>query len=506
MGGDTSRSQRPGRPDGAPIWLIAAVGLLFAVKLGVTFTLAPVGDEAYYWVWSLRPDWSYFDHPPLNAWLLALSRMIAGDTLFALRLPPLMASLVSLWILWLWAGKLSPEDRSRHFWVGALLLVSTPGLFATMILVFPDYLIVTLLLGAGYLFTCFLSEEQQDVHSSIRLYGGAVLLGLAALAKYNVALFGFGLAFAILLHPAYRLHLRNPHLYVAGLLVIAMQLPMLAWNAGHEQASFMFHWDERWSGGSLVSRPAQPWYLVFVLESILFYTFPAATWALIRLFSRGGEDRFEKAARTLALAVFLTSTLVMSVAGLYVRIFLYWNVIAYVLLLAVAPLFIRSRWLVGAQSVLGGVVVLVFAFNFVVVPIGPYFQGSSDWDSVVTYGWSDVTGHGRELVAEYGPDFVGGTRYTLTSQFAFATGVTAVTDLTERHTQFDYWEHPKIVPGATALILAADAFPISRVSAQFDNVEEVAAIPVERFGKRLNTFRIYYGTGYQPEGDGSKAE
>jgi hypothetical protein len=29
-------------------------------------------DEAYYWAWSLKPQLSYFDHPGLIAWVIAL--------------------------------------------------------------------------------------------------------------------------------------------------------------------------------------------------------------------------------------------------------------------------------------------------------------------------------------------------------------------------------------------------------------------------------------------------
>src|SRR5262245_43801128 len=39
-----------------------------AVALGTDITF----DEAYYWTWSRSLEWSYFDHPPLVAWLIRL--------------------------------------------------------------------------------------------------------------------------------------------------------------------------------------------------------------------------------------------------------------------------------------------------------------------------------------------------------------------------------------------------------------------------------------------------
>ena len=50
------------------------VAILIALKLYFDIVTPPIGDEAYYWMWGQKLDWSYFDHPPLHAWLLRLSR------------------------------------------------------------------------------------------------------------------------------------------------------------------------------------------------------------------------------------------------------------------------------------------------------------------------------------------------------------------------------------------------------------------------------------------------
>src|SRR5262249_27935614 len=46
-----------------------------------------VPDEAYYWVWSRHLALSYFDHPPMVAYLIRASTAILGDTELAVRLP-----------------------------------------------------------------------------------------------------------------------------------------------------------------------------------------------------------------------------------------------------------------------------------------------------------------------------------------------------------------------------------------------------------------------------------
>jgi hypothetical protein len=32
----------------------------------MSFTMNPIGDEAYYWLWGQHMALSYFDHPPLR--------------------------------------------------------------------------------------------------------------------------------------------------------------------------------------------------------------------------------------------------------------------------------------------------------------------------------------------------------------------------------------------------------------------------------------------------------
>ena len=65
-------------------------GLILAVALAniaYNATLPLHYDEAYYWVWTQRLDFSYFDHPPMIAWLLWIVGRL-GQTEAILRLVP----------------------------------------------------------------------------------------------------------------------------------------------------------------------------------------------------------------------------------------------------------------------------------------------------------------------------------------------------------------------------------------------------------------------------------
>ncbi|HMM61375.1 MAG TPA: glycosyl transferase, partial [Candidatus Rifleibacterium sp.] len=64
--------------------------IVFRLFLSLYLDLTP--DESYYWELSRRLDWSYFDHPPLVAWLIALFRMLPGESQIEVRLISILGS------------------------------------------------------------------------------------------------------------------------------------------------------------------------------------------------------------------------------------------------------------------------------------------------------------------------------------------------------------------------------------------------------------------------------
>ena len=74
---------------------LAAFAVLFT---GLHFYMAAnIGlsnDEAYYRLWSLHPALSYFDHPPLVAWIIAAGRSLVGDTPLGIRFGTVVLYLV----------------------------------------------------------------------------------------------------------------------------------------------------------------------------------------------------------------------------------------------------------------------------------------------------------------------------------------------------------------------------------------------------------------------------
>ena len=67
-------------------WLTprAALAAVVVATLTVRLVVGALGplteDEAYYLLWSMKPAFGYFDHPPMIAWWIWPGRQLAGDT------------------------------------------------------------------------------------------------------------------------------------------------------------------------------------------------------------------------------------------------------------------------------------------------------------------------------------------------------------------------------------------------------------------------------------------
>lgn len=59
--------------------------LIMTVKIALALFLDLVPDEGYYWEFARRPALSYFDHPPMVGYMIALLRPFLGDSVLAVR-------------------------------------------------------------------------------------------------------------------------------------------------------------------------------------------------------------------------------------------------------------------------------------------------------------------------------------------------------------------------------------------------------------------------------------
>jgi 4-amino-4-deoxy-L-arabinose transferase-like glycosyltransferase len=476
----------------APLTLLKwTAALLLAGKLALLVASGTFMDEAYYWMWGQHPALSYYDHPPLNAWLQGLAGAVFGWNRLGLRVMVALALAGDILVLYLLAKKLAPEAWQQHFWLTLVLFLATPIFFAVTAVALPDHLLVLGMLAAFYFFVSFFRDWRDGPDTSYRdLYLGALFLGLAALAKYNAVFLALGLGLFILISPRYRSLLRKPQLYVAAAISLALQAPVLAWNLQEGWASFGFILGGRHAGLAASSVGVIGWLMGVVLFLSPFLLVPIGSFLL-----RPGSD-----AGRLGRIVFLVSTLAIFGISFATSTLFHWNLVAYLVALPFLAFHFRWRWLYWAQ-IAYGVLFMGFALvNYSIVPLTDV-NAIRDEASAWVYGWDETAVAVEAARAANGAGFVAAPDYTTAALLGFAMQDRDVVSLSPKTDQFDFWFDPAAHAGETAILFGDDWRPLTaEVTGRFEEVVLLQEIAVVRFGKPLDTHRIYLAKGFRPNG------
>ncbi len=224
----------------------SAFALVALLRWWTIAILKLVPDEAYYWVWSRHLSWSYFDHPPMVAWLIRASTSIVGTSEAAVRLPGAILSLASIPVV-MWGAGAITADRDVKRLAGLILLLNPVPALAGSIATpdAPVWFFGTASIAAA----CHAAQSMNG--AARRWLGFGVLLGLAFLSKYTAALIGPAVFLALVSRRDGRRHLVRPWFWIGAATSLAVFLPVIAWNAKHGWASFAFQLGHGFNASSI---------------------------------------------------------------------------------------------------------------------------------------------------------------------------------------------------------------------------------------------------------------
>lgn len=477
--------------------IAVTLAVLAASRIVFHLFAGPLPDEAYYWLWGQHPALSYFDHPPLQAWMQAASNAVFGDSLFALRIPSLITTAWIAGLLAWWASRARAAFPDLSAWFVIAVFFSSPMLFIYTMIVFNDHLMVALLMTSAALFATVFGRIGRDGQTAVLpLYGAGLALGLAALAKHNAALFGLGIAAAIVLAPNLRPLLRSPHLYLAALLSVACLAPVLVWNLGHGGASFQYNLLDRISAGQPVARRLEQLLTLTALSLATLSPFLAA--AIVGALRRPWKRLFLDNWRAMALGTTAVPLVILLVLSQFTAVLFYWTIVAWVAAVPLAALAIRQRRIAIAHFAIGAIVAVAYTVNYAVFPLSALL-GPPDHESAVVYGWRDTAPKVVAAQRAAEADFLLATDYRVGSILAFTSGDREVEVISGRKSQFDLWFDEEKRAGQDALIVSDERFPLGPlITERFNTIEEAGTISVTRFGVPIRDYTLHVGRGYIP--------
>ncbi len=478
------------------------------------FNLAP--DEAHYWTWSKRLDWSYYSKGPIVAYLIALSTRMGGDTEFFVRLPAVLLSTGTVLLTFLLTVRLCRSGLAGL--EAVLLLAAMPLAEAGSILMTIDAPLVffwslTLLLIHRAL--------TSDGHRWWLLAG--ISLGLGLLSKYTMAVIVPQTFLYLTLSGQHRFWLRQPGPYLAlgaGLLLFT---PVIYWSATHNMLSLR-HLLEQLGGGKDTVMPLKSLgefaaSQVGVVTPVLFLVLMIGLWEV-------GRTGLIRRTDDTALFLFCASApllIACLVTSLWTKVQGNWAAPAYVgAAIAVARWrlgssgssistwrWTRSRALFACALVTGFLVSAIGHFPHALASVGLPLPGRLDLTQRLR-GWAEL---GTQVSAVYQemsrstPTFLFSDRYQVASEIMFYVPAHPATHNIQigqrRMNQFDVWGGTEGVRGWDAIFVTDQPHPPDAVIRSFDTVQPERPTYSSTAGQSpglhsWSLFRCYGFRGFPP--------
>jgi len=498
----SDNSRRPGidwrtLPDHPQASVLLIVGFTL-LRLLLAAVLPLLSQEAYYWSWSRHLAWSYFDHPPLTSYSIALTTAVLGQTAFGIK------SAAVLWalgwnLMWLRLVLDMYGDRRLAFWslaaLNMTLLYQACALGPT-----PDAPLLFAWTGA-----IWAVWRLTVTGKGWWWFVAGAFVGLSWLGKYSGVLLLPVVFLYLLASKDLRDWLLKPQPYLAALLAAAMFAPVVYWNAQNDWASFAFQGSRRIGEmGGLKPR----YFLALVVTQFLLvtpYLFVMAMAALGRGARAGMARTLDHRSRLLLLSA-AVPMLLFTLVSFRSLVKLNWLIPAFWSLIILGTHHVlalrdgQKRLLRGLAS---SAVLMVIAGGVVMLPSLPLAEEQTNWS-----GFDETAARVERieaaLKAEGVQTFVFSPNYKISSLMRFylkGQPRTYAQDIYgEKALQFDFFPLNGDLKGQTGLFIsdqpASDLY-IPVLKAWFDKVELVDVIEPKSFGKSARTIRIYRCTGYR---------
>lgn len=469
--------------------------ILIACHLFYWLLVYPNPDEAYYWQWGRYPAISYHDHPALPPLLQGLLYNWFGKSLFVLRLPVVLSTLLSLFIYSKLLNRLGFRENKKAI---LLLIFSIPLIFLFTSFAWHDHLMMVMLLCSAYFWLRFFAEKYEGSKGkSMDIFLAFLFLGLAAVSKYNAVFLALAVASVTLFNKQLHSVWRDVRFYSGIILCATIISPIFIWNAQNQYGSFEFTLAQRTIQPFMEGRFFKGNIFGFLLGTLALLT-PFIMYFCIRksLHKNQETDTYKSVYTSFAKHLFWWSSGIFLFLSLFSNVLYYWNIPAYLLLLPLVVQFMIATYskLAKATLLYSAIVITLVVTHFGIVPL-TVFAGAKDNDGAYHYGWGKV----KETIVSQ-PEYnsrvpLFGSSYRVASLLAYTLDRKDVFSYSERFDQFDYWTKNIRYNQPQAFILADDYSDVDDELMQiFENIQLSDTIKIDRFGFPVKEYYLYKGT------------
>ncbi len=200
---------------------------MFFINILQGFYTELLGDEAYYWVYSIFLDWGYFDHPPMVGFWVFISKTIFGNTELGVRFFSTITMCAAYYFIWL---TIENPKKKEHVKLFMLTVFSFALLHIFSFITVPDTPLLFFLALFLYGYQRFLKHQSFQNSCIITIAIAGMLY-----SKYHAILI---VAFVVLSNLKL---LKSYKTWLITLGIILLYAPHLYWQYRNDFISFSFH-------------------------------------------------------------------------------------------------------------------------------------------------------------------------------------------------------------------------------------------------------------------------
>jgi 4-amino-4-deoxy-L-arabinose transferase-like glycosyltransferase len=446
-------------------------------------------QEAYYWNYSRHPALSYFDHPPLTAYMIKLTT-IFGVSDFSIHLAAIILSVPLCLAVYRLAETLF--DSTVAFW--SLVAINLTFIYALgSLIITPD--VPMLLFWVLLMIACHRAARDGGY---IWWFLMGIFAGAGFLAKYTMV-FAFLGAFIFLITSRKRAGLfLTGRPYLAMLAAFIVILPVFYWNYQNGWASFLFQSSRRVGEMSEFRADFFFGFLATVIGIYGIVPIPLLFAGAVDSVKRAIGDKDRAHALLLSFSLPLVAFLLPVATRSWVK--MNWTAPAFIALFIAGVAYWRrysgsiTRVRFWGRFSVTFLAVTFLAAHIVFVLPGLYY-GRGDY----SVGWEELATRVdsvRKGLPE--PYFVCGYEYKTASLLAYhldGRPETVSNNIVGRSgLQYDFWSDPDTLLGYNAVFVydSRNAYKTpEKLATLFESVSPPEILTVKKGGKKITDFHIF---------------
>lgn len=374
-------------------FILWGIIVVIMTRLALVFTMGMMPQDAYYYLYSEYLSLSYFDHPPMVAWMLKVFSLVTGKTVVGVKLTDFIVTGVTVFVFY---------KLAKHFFEGFLLERSVYLILSTMmvsilsLVTTPD---VPLMLFWALSVLFFYRSVEHNLLKDWLLAG--LMSGLAFDSKYTALMLWVGIAGFLITSPGKRQLLKSYKPYLAVLVFVLAISPVIIWNMGHDWMSIRFQSSDRMNDMSIWNIQLKNFFgnigtQIFVLLPVAYFFVLLSVYKVARYYF---NPRFQLDEKKWFLWWFCAPLILgfMSLSIIY-WVKLNWTMPAYITGIILSVYFIPLKW-VRIQIIVS----LIFHFAFLIQVFYYPFPIRSDdtW-----WGWEQLSVQVEDLQEVYPDVFI----------------------------------------------------------------------------------------------------